>query len=223
MQTIRSYHEAPATGAMGSRDVQVLAGLNLPGFVMSFSRNEELFGEEEPADFVYRVISGAVRTTRLLSDGRRQVAAFHLPGDVFGLELGEAHRFSAEAVADCEIALIRRSAVERLAEWDGAAARRLWRLTARDLEQLQDHMVLLGRKSAVERVAAFLLEMAERAPAGDGLDLPMSRTDIADYLGLTIETVSRTLTQLERDGMIALPTSRHIVLHDRAGLVEMDA
>ncbi len=215
-------HIAPVAGHIGGR-VQLTSTLDLPGFNMTFARGEEVFGEEEPADFVYKVLSGAVRTTRILSDGRRQIGGFHLAGDVFGLELNGAHRFSAEAVVDAEIALVRRSAIDRACERDSAAARELWNLTSRDLERLQDHMVLLGRKSALERVASFLLDMSRRAPCGQAVDLPMSRTDIADYLGLTIETVSRTLSQMERDHMIALPTARHILLCDRRGLANLDA
>lgn len=192
--------------------------ISLPGFVMGFSRNEEIFGEEESADFVYKVISGAVRIIRILSDGRRQVAAFHLAGEVFGLELGAAHRSTAEAVSDCQIALIRRSHLRKAADTDLRAANALWNLAANDLERVEDHMLLLGRKCASERVAAFLLEMSGRAGGASELELAMSRTDIADYLGLTIETVSRSLTQLERDGVIALPTCRRVVLKRRAAL-----
>jgi len=133
--------------------VELATGVSLPCSILQFARNEEIFAEEEDADFVYKVISGTVRDVRILSDGRRQVGAFHLAGEVFGLDCGESHRYSAEAVVDCEIALVRRSALDKAVDADGAAARKLWGLTSRDLQQLQDHMLLLGRKSAVERVA----------------------------------------------------------------------
>jgi CRP-like cAMP-binding protein len=192
--------------------MQVSGPMSLPGFVMSFSRNEEIFGEEESAEFVYKVLSGAVRTLRILSDGRRQISAFHLPGDIFGIEMGALHRFSAEAVSDCQVVLVRRTHLERAAGQECKVARELWALAANDLVHAQDHMMLLGRKSASERVGAFLMEMAERAGGAASFDLPMSRTDIADYLGLTIETVSRTLTQMERDGAIALPSCRGVIV-----------
>ena len=99
----------PALG----RPIEISPHLALPGFVMGFAQNEEIFGEEEETAFVYKVVSGAVRTTRLLSDGRRQIGAFYMAGEVFGLEAGPAHRFSAEAIAPSEIALIRRSALEQ--------------------------------------------------------------------------------------------------------------
>lgn len=199
--------------------LNLTAGVSAPGFVMGFSRNEEIYGEDEPADFVYKVVSGAVRTTRILSDGRRQIADFHFAGDVFGLELGEVHSLCAEAISDCRIALIKRIAVDRAADRDSVAARELWGVTARDLRRLQDHMLLLGRKGAMERVSAFLLEMSARTGKSEAVDLPMSRTDIADYLGLTIETVSRSLTQLEREGAIGLPSFRHVELRSRGALL----
>jgi CRP/FNR family nitrogen fixation transcriptional regulator len=212
---------APATTVpavvAAAREIEIAQDLNLPGFVMSFAPNEEIFGEEEPTDFVYKVVSGAVRTTRFLADGRRQIDGFHLPGDVFGLERGQAHRFSAEAISGCEVALVRRMAVERAAESDVTAARRLWSLAADSLEQLQDHMLLLSRKNAAERVGAFLLELSARASCRT-VDLPMSRGDIADYLGLTLETVSRTFSQFAREGLIELPTPRRVVIRNVAAL-----
>ena len=222
MQVLQSQvgTEPHTTGAPDRRIAQFAPGAAFACFTMHFSRNEEIFAEEEEADFVYQVISGAVRDVRIMSDGRRQIGAFHLAGDVFGLECGERYRHSAEAVVDSEIALVRRSALNKAAEADGSAARKLWALTSRDLQRLQDHMLLLGRKSAVERVASFLVSMAARGSVGGVVDLPMSRTDIADHLGLTIETVSRTLTQLERDHAISMSGSRHIVLHDRLFAIE---
>lgn len=223
MQTLQAQIGS-APGAVGDQIgklVQLAPGVALAGFTMTFDRNEEIFAEEEEADFVYKVISGAVRDVRILSDGRRQIGAFHLPGDVFGLECGETHLYSAEAVVESEIALVRRAALDKAADQDGATARKLWGLTSLDLVRLQDHMLLLARKTALERVAAFLIRLSSRRPAGAPLELPMSRSDIADHLGLTIETVSRTFTQLERDRAISMPSSRHIVLHDRLALADV--
>jgi len=196
--------------------------LGVPALTTSYTRDEEIFAEEERAEFVYRVVSGAVRITRLLSDGRRHISAFLLPGEYFGLENGPVHRFSAEAIADSRIALIRRSTLEAQAARDTALARALWKLTATELERLQDHLLLLGRKCAVQRVAAFLLEMSARAPGERYVNLAMSRSDIADYLGLTIETVSRTLSQLEREGLIKLEATRTIDLRRRDALRALD-
>ena len=221
-EQVVSAQSMPASAAHAA-GIDLLPGLSLSGFTMRFERNEEIFGEEEEADFVYKVISGAARTFRVLSDGRRQVVGFHLPGEIFGLERGETHRFSAEAVSDCTIALIRRTALDKAAQADGAATRWLWGLASDEMERLQNHAMLLGRMTAVERIAAFLHEMAGRSPVAGGISLPMPRSDIADYLGLTVETVSRTLTQLERDNVISIPSARRIVLRDMAGLCARDA
>jgi CRP/FNR family transcriptional regulator, nitrogen fixation regulation protein len=202
---------------------QALTGpIELMGASMSFARNMEIYGEEEPADYLYKVISGAVRTYKVLLDGRRQIGAFYLPGDIFGLGTGEEHAFSAEAVVDSRVLVIKRSVVLSLAAWDTDMARQLWTLTGRELQRTQNHVLLLI-KTAPQRVASFLLEMAERIQDSDEVELPMSRRDIADYLGLTIETVSRMLTQFENASAIALPTCKRIVLRNRAVLKQLIA
>jgi CRP/FNR family nitrogen fixation transcriptional regulator len=194
-----------------------LGAINLAGQSLAFRRNAEIYGEGTPAGYLYKVVSGAVRTCRVLADGRRQIQAFYMPGDVFGFGLESEHTHSAEAIVDSRIGLIRRGAVTALAARDGDVARELWTLTARELQRVQNHAMLLI-KTARERVVSFLLEMAERGGNDEPLTLPMSRQDIADYLGLTIETVSRTLTSLESLEAIALPNSRRIVLRDRTAL-----
>ena len=196
--------------------------IELMGALMPFARNSEIYGENEPADYLYKVVSGTVRTYKVLVDGRRQIGGFHLPGDMFGFESGDEHTFSAEAITDCKILVIKRSAVIALAARDNDVAQQMWALTARELQRVQDHIMVLI-KSAQERVASFLLEMAGRAAGGGAVELPMSRQDIADYLGLTIETVSRTLTQLEKTAAIELPTSRRIVLRNRSALSRLNA
>jgi CRP/FNR family nitrogen fixation transcriptional regulator len=197
------------------------SSVEMMGAPMPFSRNAEIYGENEPAEYVYKVISGAVRTYKVLSDGRRQIGGFYLPGDIFGLECGDEHTFSTEAITDCKVLVIKRSSLVSLAARDGEVARQLWTMTANELQRAQDHIMLLI-KTAQERVAGFLLEMAARGTTVGEIELPMSRQDIADYLGLTIETVSRTLTQLEKAAAIAVPTSRRIVLRNRAALNRMN-
>lgn len=197
--------------------------LGVEGVRMSHARNEEIFGESEPAGSVYRVLKGVVRTYRILADGRRQIAEFFLPGDVFGLESGLEHRTSAEAVSDCEILVLRRSKLAERAASDSPTAHKLWALTLNQLRRSEEHMLVLGRKSACERLAWFLLDMSVRIPAPDRVDLPMSRQDIADFLGLTIETVSRTMTQLQDEGVIALASSRQVVLRDKTALNDLAA
>jgi CRP/FNR family transcriptional regulator, nitrogen fixation regulation protein len=189
---------------------------------LSFLRNAEIYGEREPADYFYKVVSGAVRTYRVLIDGRRQIAAFYMPGDFFGLETGDEHAFSAEAVVDARVMVIKRKTVVSLAARDNEVARQLWKLAGIELERTQNHVLLLV-KTAPERVASFLLEMAERIRSSDEVELPMSRQDVADYLGLTIETVSRMLTRFETASAIALPSTKRIVLHNRAVLERLIA
>jgi CRP-like cAMP-binding protein len=191
--------------------------IDLMGASMPFARNVEIYGEGEPAEYLYKVISGAVRTYKILTDGRRQIGAFYLAGDMFGLEIGEEHAFSAEAITDSKVLVIKRSAVVGLVARDNDVARLLWNLTGRELQRVQ-HRVLLLVKTAQERVVSFLLEMAARMSTSNTVELPMSRQDIADYLGLTIETVSRTLTHLELVAAIELPSARRIVLRNRTAL-----
>jgi CRP/FNR family nitrogen fixation transcriptional regulator len=185
-------------------------------------RNLEIFGEGKPAEFIYKMVSGTVRACKVLDDGRRQVTAFHMAGEVFGLEIGQHHRFSAEAIVDTVILTLKRSAVLGIAARDGNIARQLWVVTAQELQRVQDHMLVLGCMNAKQRVGSFLLQMAKLGSGTNCIELPMSRQDIADYLGLTIETVSRAMTQLEHDAAIRLPTSRRIVLRDRAALSHLN-
>jgi CRP/FNR family nitrogen fixation transcriptional regulator len=209
----------PARRAFGgaSDAVSLDQTMLLMGATMSYPRNTEIFGEDEPAGYVYKVMSGSVRTYKILSDGRRQIGAFYLSGDVFGMQFGDEYPLSAEAMTDARVLVVKRSALNALAGRDMSIAQEIFVLTSRELRRMQKRILLLI-KSAQERVASFLLEMAERVPASNTIELPMSRQDIADYLGLTIETVSRTLTSLETAAAIELPTSRRIVLRNRPAL-----
>lgn len=196
--------------------------LGLLGAAMQFVRNSEIYGEGEPAQYLYQVISGAVRTYRMLDDGRRQISAFYLPGDIFGVEAADLHLSSAEAISDAQILVATRSAVIARAEQEKKLAGQLWMLTMRELRRVQQHSLVLI-KNAEERVAGFLLEMAARNSVGTTVELPMSRQDIADYLGLTIETVSRTFSQFVQSGTIVLETTRRIRLRNRPALIRLNA
>jgi CRP/FNR family nitrogen fixation transcriptional regulator len=195
--------------------------LGMMGAKMTYARNEEIFGEGEPAEYLYKVVSGAVRVSKILDDGRRQVSAFYMPGDYFGLEVGAEHSSSCEAIANSTVLVFKRSAVVERANRDGSVARKLWEITAAELGRAQDHILQLIR-SAEERVSSFLLHMAARSQTTNEIDLPMSRQDIADHLGLTIETVSRTMTQFTTAGFIGLPTSRHVVLRNKSALSRLN-
>ncbi len=190
----------------------------------TYKKGTEIYGEKEPADYVYQVKAGAVRSYKLLSDGRRQIGAFHLAGDIFGLENGGEHRFTAEAIVDTMVRLIKRRSLEMVAESDAMVARNLLSMTTSNLQHAEDHMLLLGRKTSLERVAAFLIEMDKRLTAAGIMALPMSRRDIADYLGLTLETVSRALSRLHQLGTLDFigTNQRQIVLRDRAQLISLD-
>jgi len=225
--TRRTFHPAPigtfpqiTPPPLNHADEPFSLAVRLVGACMFCPRNVEIFGETESANYLYKMVSGCVRTYRILSDGRRQIDGFYLPGDVFGLGIGANHTMSADAIADSTVLVVKRSALNAITDRDPAIGRELLWLTAQELRRVQDRILLLV-KSAQERVAGFLLEMADRVVANEVIDLPMSRQDIADYLGLTIETVSRTLSAFERSATIALPTSRRIVLRDRAALTRI--
>ena len=189
----------------------------------SYKKEEEIYGDGESSEYVYQVIRGAVRSYKLLNDGRRQIGAFHLPGDTFGLESGSSHRLTAEAIVDTTVRLVKRRSLEQAAGTDVAVAGSLWAITAKDLRHAEDHMLLLGRKTAMERVATFLLEMDRRLSVAGMMALPMCRRDIGDYLGLTLETVSRALSQLHDQGVLGFSGARQIVLRNRQCLRRMDA
>jgi len=176
------------------------------GVRMTYARDEEIYAQDDEVEMLYRVVKGVVRTSRLTVDGRRQVGDFYYAGDIFGLEPGPDHRFAAEALADCEILVVRRSAVRAFAG-DAELDRAILEAQRLEMERLQEHVVMLGRKSARERVASFLMSIAQRQ-SDQHADLAMGRQDMADYLGLTIETVSRMLTQLQGEAIVEFPSSR---------------
>jgi CRP/FNR family nitrogen fixation transcriptional regulator len=218
MRTATATRTLPAT-AMPSRAPSAPQAGPQGGVRRAFARGAELFAEGEAPTFFYKVVSGTVRTVKLLADGRRQIDTFHVAGDVFGLEGGNSHRLTAEAVDEVTVIAFRRSDFASLMRRDPAITEALIATTLMNLDRAHEHMVLLGRKSAMERMASFLLNLADRLSSGDQVRLPMQRGDLADHLGLTIETVSRTLTQMVRADLIRLAEAGHtIVLTDKNGL-----
>ena len=168
-----------------------------------YPAGSEIYAQGEKAGNLYQVEFGCVRVYRMLADGRRQISAFHLSGETFGFEAHPLHHFFAEAIGAV--------GVRTLLPTQGVdMSSRILPLALQGLVRAQEHLLVLGRQSAVERVAAFLLDMAERQGGLDRLELPMSRTDIADYLGLTIETVSRVFSKLKENGAIRLISLRSI-------------
>jgi CRP/FNR family transcriptional regulator len=173
-----------------------------------FASCETVFAQEEMTTSFYNVLDGVVRLYKLLPDGRRQIVGFALPGDFLGLTISPRHSFSADAIGPVAVCRFSRTSFARFIEAKAHILLRINELAVRELNQAQDHMVLLGRRSAEEKVATFLVGWRDRLVRLSGatktLPLPMSRQDIADYLGLTIETVSRTFTKFERDGVIEI-------------------
>ena len=184
----------------------------------SFAQGEDIFAEGDAADCWYKVIAGTVRLCKLFADGRRQIAEFFFSGDCFGLDNAAERLFAAEAVSDVIVIRVPRRATERLIDENPTLARALRDMTLRDLANAQIRMLMLGRMSAAERVANFLLDMFDRRDTGRVLDLPMSRNDIADYVGLTVETVCRVMSAFKRAGAIGIPTPHRVELRDRTAL-----
>ena len=176
------------------------------GVTVTVQRGHEIYGQSEPTEFCWRIVSGCVRTEKFLEDGRRQVGAFLWSGDLIGMDDLGMHDFGAQAVTDVTLRRYPRRMVEALAQSHTALAHRLRALVVGSLRSAYQQMILLGRRTATERIAFFLLEMHRRSTSIDSriVGVPMSRMDIADYLGLTIETVCRYLAQLQRDGIIVI-------------------
>ena len=181
-------------------------------------RGSELVAEGEECEFCYKIVSGDAMAFKLMSDGHRQVYEFLLPGDYVGFDSQDSHYFSVEAVTDLVVLKYPRRTVERLLAECPRLASAIQRITARGLHSAYQRMVLLTHKSADERIARFLLDMAERSQSREKIHLAMSRTDIADYLGMVIETVSRALTRLKRAGTIAMAGVNDVRLVDRERL-----
>lgn len=196
--------------------------LPLTSVPMNFGRNAEIYAEGQTAGYVYKVVSGVVRISQLLPDGRRQISAFHLPGDMFGFEVDDLHQASAEAVVPVKVIAFKWQSLLS-AGASISLVRELLNRTMIGLRQSQQHLLLLGRKNALERLVAFILEMADRSDANSVINLAMPRHDIADYLGLTFETVSRMFAELKDLGTIKLESARRVHLLDTGKLKSMAA
>lgn len=198
-----------------------LSALDRIGRAVSLSRGETLFYEGDAALDCFKVISGALRSCRVLTDGRRHIAEFFLPGDFIALGAEEAYRFTVEAVTDTKLMRYPRHSVEQMTAAQPRLNRCLLDLLCRSLSAAQQQMLLLGRKNAVERMASFLLTMAGRASDGESVSLPMTRSDIADHLGLTTETVSRIFGQLKSQRVIQLNGASEVLVKDIDALEDL--
>lgn len=185
---------------------------------------QTVFDESDDARYVYNISRGHVRLFKLLQDGRRQITGFLNPGDFLGLAARKTYAYSAEAITDTDLCRFKVNELEDLLDEIPAIRERLYEIANDELAAAQEQMLCLGRKTAKERVASFLVgQLRHGTDCGDegaAFELPMSRSDIADYLGLTIETVSRTFTTLREEGLIELPSTHKVSIPNIAALEE---
>jgi len=190
------------------------------GLVVRFARNDSIYAKGDEARFSYKVIEGAVRLSRIFADGRRQIVNFFLPDETFGIELSDEYTATAEAVGEVVALRCPRVCIAQMTEGDPDIGHKRLAMFSKSLAAAERHVAMLGHQSAKERVASFFvaLEMQRRGDDPNTLDLPLSRQDIADYLGLTIETTCRALSELKRQNIIATPSRRRILIRDFGGL-----
>lgn len=188
-------------------NVPALIAQSRPSPITLYEDDEVIYAQGEAAGPLYLVEFGAVRICRITADGRRQISAFHFAGEVFGFEADTEHHFYGEAVGGAGVRVLRPSSQEGMAT-------SLLPVALRGLQRAQEHLLVLGRQNAIERMAAFLIDLVERQETDRFVDLPMQRNDIADYLGLTFETVSRILRRLKDMRIIRVPSTRQIEVLD---------
>ncbi|HHY51296.1 MAG TPA: helix-turn-helix domain-containing protein [Alphaproteobacteria bacterium] len=201
------------SGNIGTRTAALIASAQLAATTF-YPENAVIYAQGDPAGPLYYVEFGVVRICRLTSDGRRQINSFHFAGDIFGFEVDGEHQFYAESVNGAGVRALRPSD-------DTATAGNLLALALEGLVRAKQHQLVLGRRSATEKLAGFILDMAERQGGGPLVGLPMQRNDVADYLGLTFETVSRALRVLKDEGIIRVPSIHQIEIVDQQALEDL--
>lgn len=208
--------------ALDDTELEQLNAIRLP---LQLPHGAAAFDEGETAEYVYNLTAGYMKLYKLLPDGRRQITGFVFPGDFLGLASNKEYVHTAEAITDAMLCKFKRSQLERLFQKLPKLESRLLDISRNELAEAHNQMLLLGRKSAKERIASFLMMLLKRAERleipTDPLEIPMSRNDIGDYLGLTTETVSRTLTRLKQSGVIALNSDRRISIVAASTLSEL--
>jgi len=200
-----------------------LKALHKIGSRIHFARGETIFSEGDSAEYAYKIASGTVRLCKHMSDGRRQIAQFIFPGEFFSFMDLKEHSFTAEAVNDVVLLCYPQKQIERLGEERSTLRKRFADVLTRRVRDIQNHLVMLGRQTAKERVAAFLVHVIEHMGIDKNglMELPMSRQDMADYLGLTIETVCRVLSAMKRERLIDIPNLHQLVIKNTARLAEL--
>jgi CRP-like cAMP-binding protein len=193
-----------------------LRALKQIGTTMRIGRGQTIFNEGDPAEYAYKLVSGVVRLCKHMADGRRQIVQFLFPGDFFSFMELAGHKLSAEAVSDVVLTCYSRRGIAQLGKEKPSVRERFLTLMSQRLHYMHDHLIMLGRQTATERVASFLVLLLERVGTGEDqiVDVAMTRQDMADYLGLTIETVCRVLTKLKRRRIIDIPDLHSLVLKD---------
>jgi len=217
---IPSQYSPSLAATIAGSATQPRSALASLGAIAHFNRNHTIFAEGDPAEYSYKVLTGAVRLSKMMSDGRRQIVEFALPGDFFGINWLDEHALTAEALNDVTLICYARGRIDRLCDENRAVREEIFENLRHDLWAAQNHLVILGRQSALERVASFFVHLAARNRMNDKskIDVPMTRQDIADYLGLTIETVCRMLTKLKSSALIDIPNRHTILVRNMAAL-----
>ena len=192
---------------------------------LSFGPDENLFFDGDEATCVYEVLEGVVRSSKMLLDGRRQVLNFCYPGDMLGLSHDSLYHCDCDTGSEVKVRVYRKNACTRSIASDPQYCAAMLKNAAAEMNNMQEHFLMLGRKTAMEKLASFLVAVMERSATGKSskavFELPMMRCDIADFLGMTIETVSRNLTKLREHGIIEMPTRHEINVIDPRALKEL--
>lgn len=220
--------DARNAAVCGVLDHDKLAVLRSMGNQFRLAAGQPLFHEGDPATRVFTITRGSLKLYKLLPDGRRQVTGFMQPGDFLGVTVDDEHAFTAEALEQSQLCAFPRARFDDFSDQNGEMERELYRLAVNELAAAQQQMVLLGRKTAAERFASFIIALAARHERTNTyearfISLPMSRSDIADYLGLTKETVSRVLALLKQRRFVRLDAIDRIEILDREGLEQVAA
>jgi CRP/FNR family transcriptional regulator len=202
-------------GSVGARG---LGALDRTGAPLAIAQNQTIFSQGDPVNHAYKILRGVVRLCKHLPDGRRQIAQFLFPGDYFSFVTIGDHGFSAEAVVDLSLLSFSQERIESLCRDNPDLRNQLFQILSQRVHDIQNHLTIVGRQTAKERVAAFLLLLADRLGAGGKVNVPMNRQDIGDYLSLTMETVSRTLSSLKAAGMIGIADQHQLELRNVDGL-----
>lgn len=217
--------EARHRGVCGALDAEQLVSLARMSTKRKLEEGTELIGDAEPIESYSNVLSGVVKLTKSLPDGRQQIVGLQFAPDFLGRPFSEESAIGVETATEVSLCSFPRWALQRLMESTPELERRLLRQTLRELDEARSWMVTVGRKTALEKVASFLVLIARNIDPASGqappaaFDLPLTRADIADFLGLTIETVSRQFTKLALEGMIRV-RNRKVEILDMERLAE---